>query len=240
MRNKTLIPVIFVALGSLAGCGKGPEQRQTETFFTEWLKAHGETNVISDAGGVGIANNATRLKASPYGLKKDANGNFTAEMEFKIRLPSKGEIIEYVVGMGKSKDEAIKDSELNFLLTSFHVVYRSFMNPKDPHQAVRQVTVNGASREMMMGDIYLRGADAKKQMDVNELRNEIRDAICQLPLSPEPHWVKVVCGCAPGKAPMISGAVDNQDHDGLTAALKALKWPEAEQGYMMKEFIVVK
>ncbi len=136
------------------GCAKGPNRQKTDAFFVDWFKSHGETNVVVDAAGVGIAGNPTRLRASLYGMKKGADGGFTAEMEFRVRLPAKGEIIEYVAGMGKTEEHAIKDSELNFLLTTFHVVYRSFINAADPHQEVHQVTVNGTKREMMMGDIY--------------------------------------------------------------------------------------
>jgi hypothetical protein len=236
--TKTFLPLLLIAL--LAGCAQGPDRRKTDAFFIDWLKSHGETNIVVDARGVGLAGNPTRLRSSLYGMKTEHDGDYTAEMEFRILLPSKAEIIEFVIGMGKTQEAAIKDSELNFLLTSFHVIYRSFLNAADSHQMVHRVTLNGATRELMMGDIYIRGGDAKRKMDMDGLRSDIRTAICGLPLSPQPHWIKIVCGQAPGRALILSAALDNYEHESLASALKALKWPAPEKGYLLKLFIVVK
>ncbi len=115
------------------------------------------------------------------------------------------------------------------------------MNANDPHQKVHDVTVNGTKRQMMMGDIYVRGGDdVKAPMDFEPFRIQIRDEICKLPFSAQPHWIKIVAAQVPGKPTIVSSTVDNRAHDELDAALKALKWPGPNRGYMMKEFIVLK
>src|ERR1041385_7328529 len=106
------------AVGLCAGCGKAPKHSKTEAFFVDWLNAHGETNIVSDSKGVGLAGNATRLKASIYDSKKHADGRYVVETEFRIRLPSGGEIVEFVAGMGDTEAQAINDSLLNFTLTT--------------------------------------------------------------------------------------------------------------------------
>jgi hypothetical protein len=234
--TRVLLSLLLIPL--LVGCSKKGSVK-TEQFFVDWLKAHGETNIVTDANGVGIAGNETRLKASLYDAKKDEKGDgYTAEMEFRIRLPSNLEIVEFVVGMGKTKEEATKDSLLNFLLTTFHVVYRSFMNPADPHQKTYPVKINGAAHEMAMGDFYVRGT--QESLDFDTLRALIRAAICETPLSHQSHWIKIVGGSVPGKPIYLSASLDNQENEKLTGTLKALPWPASDHGYMVKEFIVVK
>ena len=48
--------LLFIAVLA-AGCAKAPERSKTDAFFIDWLKSHGETNVIADAAGIGIAGN---------------------------------------------------------------------------------------------------------------------------------------------------------------------------------------
>jgi len=67
------------------------------------------------------------------------------------------------------------------------------MNPADPHQKVAQITLaDGQSREMAMGDIYMRGDKHNAPFDFNAMRPKIRAAIANLRLSKGPHWIKIV------------------------------------------------
>lgn len=65
-----------------------PRHKESDAFFVKWFESHGHSNVIVDGDGVGVANNATRLRASLYGSKQHDRGGFLIEMEFTIRLPS--------------------------------------------------------------------------------------------------------------------------------------------------------
>jgi len=229
----------IIALGLCAGCGKEARNTKTEAFFVDWLKAHGETNIVSDSKGVGLTGNATRLKASIYDSKKHADGRYVVETEFRIRMPSGGEIVEFVAGIGDTEAQAINDSLLNFTLTTFHVVYKGFMNPADPHQTLRPITLNGQPRQIAMGDIYMRSGKTN-QTDLNLLRPKIEDAIGRLTLSPQPHWIKIVYGHVKTNPPTVSVTLDNEEHPSLTAAIKDLPWPEGDDFYMVKQFIVIK
>jgi hypothetical protein len=110
-----------------------------EKFFVEWLQQHGEKGVVADSRGVGIEGNTTRLRAALYGAKKHPQGSTTAELEFRITLPSGDEIVEHLAGLGENQDAATKDALINFVLTTFHPVYKAFMNPDDPHQTVHKI-----------------------------------------------------------------------------------------------------
>jgi hypothetical protein len=143
MSTKRKYLIVLIA-GLFVGCSNSASNSSAKyhQFFADWLKDHGEQNVIIDAQGVGLAGNATRLQASIYGSDPTEAG-CTVELEFKIKLPDGREIIEYVAGPGKTEDQAVNDCLANFVLSTFHVVYKSFMNPADEHQTVEPITING-------------------------------------------------------------------------------------------------
>ncbi len=228
----------LLAFALLTSCARQPSE--TETFFVNWLKAHGETNIVVDGGGVGKAGNPTRLKASQYGSEKHQDGRYVVETEFRIRLPSKEEIIEFVAGMGDSEEKAADDSLLNFTLSTFHVVYKSFLNAADPHQTIEKITINGAAHELFMGDIYTRGPESSEKLDLEPMRAQIKAAVVALPLDKRTHWIKIVYYQQGGRARTVAVTLDNQDHEALTTSIKALKWPISDKYYVMKQFIVIK
>jgi hypothetical protein len=228
--------LLFLVLG----CSRGAQNTKSKDFFVSWLQSHGETHVVTDKEGVGIAGNATRLRSSLYESKKFEKGGFTAETEFAVRLPGGREIVEYVAGMGDSLEAAENDCKVNFILTTFHVVYRGFMNPADPHQSEEAVTINGKPRVLVMGDIMARGTITQSAPDVSELRPRFKEMLSPLPLSREPHWVKIVYGQNDAKVITCSVTLDNQENAVLTETVGKLPWPVQQGFYMVKEFIVIK
>jgi hypothetical protein len=213
---------------------------EMDDFFVKWLKAHGHADVVVDAAGVGVAGNATRLRASLYGSKRHADGGFVVEVEFTVRLPSGREITEFVAGMGDAEEKAINDALLNFTLTTFHVVYKGFINPADPHTTMTKVAVGGVDRDVIAGDIFMRGTASGTDVDLNAMRSEIQGVLKDVPLAPGPHWIKVVYSQNDGKPMTVAVTLDNADHLGMTRAVERLKWPRRDGFYMAKQFIVVK
>jgi hypothetical protein len=234
---RTYLWILIVSIA--AGCGKDSTASKAEAFFVDWLKAHGETDVVTDAGGVGIANNATRLRASLHSSKRQEDGSFIVETEFRVRLPSGGEIVEFVAGTAKTEEQAVKASFVNFMLTTFHVVYKSFMNPADPHLTVSRIEMDGRQRELVMGDILLTGSPGEP-MDVNPMRAKVQAAVGLLHLPEGPHWIKVVYAQVDGRPMTAAATVDNEGHEQLTAAIEQLGWPRRDGFYMAKQFLVLK
>jgi len=207
-------------------------------FLVKWLEAHGHKDVVVDAGGVGVGDNATRLQASVYGSKHHENRGFVTEVEFTVRLlPSQRKITEFVAGIGKTEEEAIKDALLNFTLTTLHVVYKGFINADDPHMTIDSVVIDGVSRDVIAGDLYMR---SEKKPDLHAMRAQIQDALKNLPLTAGPHWIKVVYGQINSKPTTVAVTLDNADHPDLTEAVKNLNWPRRDGFYMVKQFILVK
>ncbi len=233
---------IVCLAGLVAGCGPSASEQRTHQqlhgFFVDWLKDHGETQIVVDRDGVGLAGNGTRLSASLYDAQQH-DGGCTVETEFHIVLPDGSEIVEFVAGRGDTQQSAIDDSLANFTLTTFHVVYKCFLNDVDPHQALKKMMVGGIERQVAFGDLYLRGSAGQK-VDLARLRPAIEDAVAELELDEQPHWIKLVYGQAQGEMITVSATLDNVDESTLTDALCEMDWPKTDGFYMAKQFIVVK
>jgi hypothetical protein len=223
----------------LFGCSKKPAALRNE-FFVEWLQRHGETNVVVDFNGVGIAGNKTRMSASLYGVT-EKEGLYTAEVEYTIILPSDGPIREFVVGIGPTEEKAVNQAMGNFVLSTAHVVYKAFINSADPHQTMNSVVINGQTRKFFSGDIMTLGkrTNASDELD-NNLPGEIQSLISTLPLDSHNHWVKVVYSQAKKKPLLASVSLDNNEIKEMAPAVQNLKWPAEDDLYMMNQFIVIK
>jgi Family of unknown function (DUF6348) len=223
----------------LVGCSRNAETAKTNEFMVNWLKEHGETNIVVDSAGVGIAGNQTRIRASLYGSTKSEN-SFAAEVEFDITLPGGGKIVEFVAGSGQTQEKAMDEATLNFVLTTAHVIYKAFMNPADPHQRAKSIAINGVQREMFAGNMIQFGEKEAGPIDLDAMSTQTQDLVATAPLGSGPHWVKVIYSQHRSKPMTVAVTMDNNDAPEMTSAVQNLKWPPREQFYMVKQFIVVK
>ena len=155
-------------------------------------------------------------------------------------MPDKREIVDFVAGSGDTPEKAVADAKMNFALSTFHVVYRGFLNPSDPHSYEEKVNIDGHPRIVIMGDTLERGETTNNMPDMLPMRAKIREALTSLPLSPRPHWIKIVYANNKSKTMLCAVTVDNEDSPALQEAINKLPWPSQEKFYMAKQFILVK
>lgn len=238
----------------VAGCGQSTKSIPVATapvqvnepipesveFFSQWLKDHGHDDVVSDEQGVGLASNATRLSASIYSVKPSNDSRFVVETEFRIQLPTGRVIVEFIAGIGDTRENAIRDSLMNFVLTTFHVVYKGFINSEDPHLTSTKMMIAGNEREVLLGDIFLRRNSNEQQVDLNKIRPQIEAFLGNSKLSDDVHWMKIVYAQMNSKPMTVSVTVDNAEEPQMAEQVTRLDWPPAPFFYMSKQFIVVK
>ena len=232
--------VVVVAVWVGSGCSRSTKGAKSDEFFVKWLQSHGETNIVVDAHGVGLAGNPTRLKWSVYATKQPTDKAFTTELEFRVRIPDGREIVEFVAGMGSSRQQAEDDAKFNFTVSTFHVIYRSFMNPQDEHQTEEEIVLGGQPRVLVVGDTMTRGETSHGALDMFPLRKHFRELLAGQALSSQVHWIKIVYANHQSKTITCAVTVDNEDHVALTEAVNKLEWPKLAEFYMAKQFIVVK
>ncbi len=223
----------------LCGCSRSKPDANSSEFFTAWLQNHGESNIVVDARGVGLGGNPTRLRYSLYGSKQFPK-EFTAELEFRVRIPDGREIVEFVAGSGDSLQKAEGDAKMNFVISTFHVIYGSYMNPNDPHQTEEKITIGGRPRLLVLGDTMTRTGSTNSSLDIFPLRDGFRKVVSAASLSEQTHWIKIVYGNHHSRPTVCAVTLDNEDSPLLTEAVKALPWPKQEEFYLAKQFMVVK
>jgi hypothetical protein len=233
-----LLPALLLSM--LCGCSRSSPSPRSNEFFVTWLQSHGESNVVVDTHGVGIAGNPTRLRSSLYGSEQHPNGGFTAELEFRVLMPDRREIIEYVAGRGDPLKQAEDDAKVNFILSTFHVVYRSFLNRNDAHQTEQKLTINGQPRVLVLGDTMTRSQTTNSSPDMFPLRDRFREILASQPLSPQTHWIKIIYANHHSNVMECAVTLDNEGSPTLSEAVKNLPWPKQEEFYMVKQFLVVK
>jgi len=235
------VAVILVSVTACiwSGCSRPAKVGRSDKFFTEWLEAHGETNIVTDGFGVGLAGNPTRLRWMVYGSEQSTNG-YSTELEFRVRMPDQREIIEFVAGTGNSQQQAEDDAKLNFAISTFHVIYRSFLNPQDAHQTEEKITLAGQPRVLVLGDTMTRGQSTNSAPNMFPFRDQFREILAAQTLSPQPHWIKIIYANHRSKMMMCAVTLDNADSPVLTEAVSKLPWSRPEEFYMVKQFIVVK
>lgn len=215
---------------------KKPDQvtKAARKFFSEWLRDHGEENVVNDRSGVGVAENKTRLWAFHYGDEE------STEVEFRIVLPDGREIEEFLSGLGVEDENPTQATFLNFCMSTFHVVYSCFMNTDDEHMEHEDITIGDQDFLLTSGGIFALGSDDLPQFDgmVDLVHEELKYS--DLELTPQAHWLKVVYGQNNGEVIVCSVTLDNEIAEKLTKNVENLEWPEIDGFYMAKEFIVLR
>jgi hypothetical protein len=233
-----LLLCLVVAVQVCLGEDAAPKPDKWKTFFTEWLERHGETKLVDDEKGIGIADSPVRLRASLYGTNPSAAGS-SAEVEFKILLPSGQTIVDYVAGTGKDVAEAENVAMTNFTLSTFHVVYRAFMNPADPHQTVETMELPGGKRDVVFGDL-VSFSSTSELPDMEKMAEAIKKCVGAMKVPEGPHWMKLVYGQMDGMPRLVQVTLDNEGNEALTQEMGKLGWPKQAGFYMSKQFIVIK
>ncbi|MCA9170782.1 MAG: hypothetical protein KDB23_24055 [Planctomycetales bacterium] len=210
---------------------------QAREFFVDWLRNHGESDIVNDDTGVGIKSSPTRLWAFLYG-STESEGGFSVETEFRIVLPDGREIVEFVAGNGDTEEGAIGMSFLNFTISTFHVIYSSFMNLDDPHMTHDRVQISGADCMVTSGGMFALGGEGLPEF--SEVSQQILDAVCRLDLTEGTHWMKVVYGRHQDEVLAAAATLDNEDLDAMSSQLSSFNWPETDGFYLAKQFFVIR
>lgn len=207
---------------------------QAREFFANWLRDHGETEIVNDETGVGLARSKARLWAFQYGATDES-----LEIEFRIVLPDGREIQEFLAGM-PAEGDATGMVFVNFCLSTFHTIYATFLNPEDEHVEHIEVTVGGRDFYYTSSGLFAVGGDDLPSF--GDTSDQIRKIIESNgpALSNQAHWLKVVYGVAAGEPILSSVTLDNSLEENLTDKIATLNWPTTENFYMAKEFIVLR
>jgi hypothetical protein len=77
-------------------------------------------------------------------------------------------------------------------------------------------------------------------IDLDAMSAQLQDIAVAQSLAPGPHWIKIIYSQIHDKLMIASATLDNRDATEMTTAVQNLKWPERDEFYMVKQFIIIK
>jgi hypothetical protein len=204
-----------------------------QDHLVQLLRDHGEKNLITDSQGVGLPGQSARLEVKLYDATRGEVG-WMVEMEIKIHLPN-SEILEFVSGSGETREKATTICLLNFTTTTFHVLYKAFLNPSDTHLDSISFGPKDHPRQLIAGDLIFMGKKPAPKFPPH-LESQLISRVKQFQFPVGPHTLKIVY--AQETQTMVT--LDGKLEPNLAETINQLVWPKSDQPYLMKQFMVVK
>ena len=224
---------VLVTVWILSSLGWSKPDTAYQDFIADLLRDHGEKKVVVDSGGVGVKGNPTRLAARECDAQAK-DGGWIVEMELQVHLPG-GHLTEYTTGVGRTREAARQACLENFTLSTFHVIYKAFLNQADPHMELYRFRQGKLSRICVAGELVSMGDGTTPRLSA-KLERQIREVLLRHTFRPGPHTAKIVY--VPGLASSV--AIDGREQPALAEALKKLAWPKTAKPYMAKQFVVIR
>jgi Family of unknown function (DUF6348) len=211
-------------------------------YFQDWLRSHGEENIVVKGDKVTLAGNTTSFSARTYEIEEKPNG-VVLEVEFLTTLPDGRVIQDFVTGTGQSLKAAQADVFFNYALTTMHVLYAAFFNTQDEHVTPEIATIHGVSRSIYVGDIMVRGdlPENTPHASFDQIRNHLVAKVKEtLPNDNKVHWFKIMYGQQNHTTMAFEMDIDPDGNPDFRDAVKDTPWQKAEQFYFLKMVILVK
>jgi hypothetical protein len=216
-----------------------PSGNEYTTLFHDWLRSHGEENIVIKGDKVTLGNNPASFSARTYEVEQKPNGCLV-EVEFLTTLPDGRVIQDFVTGMGKDIKAAQGDVFVNFVLTTMHILYAAFFNEEDPHVMPRLESIHGKTRKLYVGDMMVRG-ESPHPNSFAPLREYLVTQIKEtLPNDDKVHWFKVMYGQQLGEMKVCEIDLDPDGNPAIRERINDAPWQKSENFYFLKMFILVK
>jgi hypothetical protein len=232
-----------------------PPERIAEVLL-QLFRAHGVEAAIGEAWtkrDLGSASGGSRLPLSGVLVHLPANQKVTAAVALVNPIPngvsvqldvyfSTAEerlIIESLVGVGPSLDAAIGDALQAFATNLLHVLLAAFFEFPTSHVSQETWSVSGIERPVTIGGAAIRGKAPDADLPLEECLAQIRRAFESRSATPQAHWIRVYVALTKGKAQTIEVLLDNMAWAAGGNAIAALDWPDAEQFYSVRFFLII-
>jgi len=212
-----------------------PVDKRLMSFLIDMYRAHG-TEAFRKDNWVIVGNGTVITRATCLNLQQHP-GNIVVQVDIVTLCDVGKHIIESFAGVGADEKLAIQDACKGFQDSSFHALFSALLGSPCSHCEVESWTIDGIRRRVTMGRLRMRGhfplddwsahfAAMQKQLEAHNLSSGL-------------HWVRIFYCYVPASAPTIEVLIDNNPQEDLQTAFGGLPWPQTEEFYSVRLFMII-
>lgn len=160
------------------------------------------------------------------------------QLDVRVHLPDGRTVVESFAGIGDSFPYALGDAFDNFSRSSFHVLLNAFFGGAQEVLSEEWV-LPGGRFTAWIGDATFRGEPPAEGEDLVGWFETFVDAIKEMPLSPQPHWIRLFYAQHQGQTMVCEGLLDNFPWEEGQHQMERFHWLPSEEFYSTRIFLVL-
>ncbi|WP_145374673.1 DUF6348 family protein [Symmachiella dynata] len=246
----------MILLATLTGCSESPpsmpgpsnaasqptaDVRGDSTInplLVKLLRDHG-LDATSRDGWILVDNRPSICGAIVREMQPSSNVT-SIQIDVYLRVDPDRILMESFAGIGLTKDEAITDGIQNFVANSFHVLLAAFYRDGDDDQVeTEQWDINGQSRRVTIGNMGIRGTVPNPDEPPTAWFKALESQIKASSLPPGTHWVRCYYSQMQNQPTALEVLLDNGDWGAVRSEMLQVNWPQGEDFYSVRVFLVV-
>jgi hypothetical protein len=205
------------------------------TFVAEMFTAHGAQAYRSGAWIV-VDGGRLFVRAAHFDLRQLPD-SLVLQCDFVFLTLGGHHIVESFAGIGTDQRAALIDACKSFQDSSFHVLFVTCLEHACEHVERERWTIGGSARALTFGWLRSRG---QLPFDLwPPVFEAIQSQVEAIQLPAGLHWVRYFYAHVPGDSPTIEVLVDNEPHQALVLAARALPWPAPDAFYSARLFFTI-
>jgi len=160
----------------------------------------------------------------------------SVQLDVRLEIAPERVIVESLVGMGPTLEDATSDAFRYFAASSFHVLLCAFFHTGCEQVTQQDCTIGGLACHVVIGGATCRGTPPGGGPALAARFQQFESAVHAQQLMPGVHWVRLYYGHMQGKAIVCEVLLDNHPWPAVQAAAAAIDWPASEAFYSLRVF----
>ena len=172
-----------------------------------------------------------------FALPVFKGGEKTVELQALCQVAPGRVIREYLAGVGETQEEAVMDSQTNFIACVFHVWVSALLGK--PNQYADDFTwqIHGKERRATVG--FASGRGYIELTGEPEWQEAWHAAVRQQPLTEDLHWASLCYVQRDGVTLACDASIDNEPCVPVIEQMLKFNWPSRKEMYSVRQFMII-
>ncbi|QDV15435.1 hypothetical protein Pan153_00490 [Gimesia panareensis] len=163
----------------------------------------------------------------------------STQIDIYLKVEPNRILVESFGGFGTNLDEAIADGIQNFVVNTFHVLLSAFYLEKDDQTVIEEWKINDIPRRVIIGQIGMRGTPPEEEQGAPEWFQNLENKIKATSLPAGTHWIRCYYAQMENRPVALELLLDNQPWEEVRSEMEKIDWPESEEFFSLRVFLVI-